>query len=436
MNQDELLDNDRNINLNDFFIENPHLIKKMATNLCCGRSGSYLFCSMFDGHPDVLSFPPHSYASLPFNIKNRFLPFFYEYTVEYAAKALMDFVPTATIEGNNKDPYSLINAPGSFLAQIGESKELILGVPENGLFNNLCRIIHHIREKKIPNSVAVFINALHIAYTVAGGRKIRSREPLIFLSLHGRTNQMIELLNNEYEQFHCFLSVRHPTLAADSHFVHHLFENICGSSLELAPILLNHYKMDSQQLFDHLGKSLVIAVRFEDLHNNTEKLMPRLCEMLKITWDDALLNSTLDGKTMWIKRGDKLYTGTGHGGVKIEFNSSSKLKVLGLREVYFIQKLIRPCYRDWGYSLYQFSFFQKLLFFILSTIFPPFWIKMIKMDMRELLKKLANPNISYSKKRKAFLLFFKQALHFRGVLRKIKKADVHGPAPLVKIQLY
>lgn len=373
-------------NYNDYFIKNPHKISRFAGNLCWGRSGSYLMCSLFDGHPEILTLPPHSYASWVIRISN-FLPLFKQSSTKEIVDSLYDFFPTATIEGNFKERWSLVNADGSFLARIGDEKQLKLGVPEKEYLKNLMVIIENMKKYNIIPNVRTLLNAIHIAYVVAGGHKITTKSPLVFFSLHGRIESVIDLINAEYDEFHLIINSRNPSKTYDSHLFHHFFENKAERFTSLSYHLINHYIKDGQKVFSENGNSInTISVRFEDIHEFTEATMRNLAKMLKIKWHPILLDSTINSKIMWIERNGELCTGTNHRAA-----NENKYKLLSEFDVYLIQSILDNYYNKWNYKKKNVGFVKEKYFYpclcYVSLRFFPFLIpsvrKGIKLDLQK-----------------------------------------------------
>jgi hypothetical protein len=92
---------------NQYFVENPDQIKCMVGNTYWGRSGSFLLCSLFDGHPEVLTLPFSNYSYLTRLFLNH-LNLFSDLTPEEFARRILDDIPYLTEEGNTKDPWSII----------------------------------------------------------------------------------------------------------------------------------------------------------------------------------------------------------------------------------------------------------------------------------------------------------------------------------------
>lgn len=413
------------VDYSDYFMENPEKITKLLGNLCWGRSGSYLMCSLFDFHPQILALPPHSYASTMVKLPELAAEF-YDLGTKEIIKKMLDVFPCATREGNRREPWSLINAAGTFVKKLGDTDEVDMGPPEDKFYDVCGQIIERFKEKKKRPNAAILINMVHIAYSVALGRKLPSKNLGIFLSLHGRMPQIIEMLSKSYKNFYLMINIRHPLLTHDSHFFHHFFENIEAPLIKFVSVLQGHLANDGLKS-PGIRDSHQFCVRFEDMHKNPEGITRAICDLFKIEWDPILLESTIDGKTLWVERPGRIFTGTNPKAAEKE-----SLALLRKGDVVFLEYVLKNYYKEFGYQTKYLSDKQgePPLFDRLRIRYFPWFLPICRrafvLDLRRFLK-----NDSMSRRQK-----LKQSIRYLLGYRKfvtsiIKKKDIlSGPRVL------
>lgn len=350
-------------NYNEYFLLNPEAIDRIAGITFWGRSGSYLLCSLFDGHPEVLAVSPHSWAGLYeriTEIKNAYKTSSTEELMEKIALTL----PYLTREGNKRDAWSLQNSPGTTINKLGDTEVIEIGPEEEKFKFYLRQIFDHQKKKEgLPNE-KFFLNSFHIAYNIALGRDIKSQNPIIILSLHETIENAIFSINSQYKDFYFIASVRCPHKSFDSHLFHHLYESTIRPAYRTHPILINHLINHGKE-FEFMKSEKQLAVRFEDFHSNTTATMKKLSNKLNISWSPCLLESTIDSKKWWMDRNGELISGTNHSVAK-----SSSLKVLGKLDIHYIENILKSYYVSWNYEISQKSFFKN--FFYNFIVYLPF----------------------------------------------------------------
>ena len=411
-------------NYNQYFIENPEAITKCAGNTFYGRSGSYLMCTLFDSHPQVLSLPPNGYGSILLSV-HKILENFYESSTSDVAEQLIESFQFLTKCQNATNGFSLINAPGSFVKRLGNKSKLEIGAEKEDLKKILIEILENIKKKKLQPDTALMLNAIHISYAIVMRRTITSKNVIIFVSLHSLIDENISTLSREYKDFWLLPSVRCPHKTHDSHLYHHMFEFLSPPYLWLLPHLISHLYHDGQKRFSFLESDKHIAVKFEDLHSQTELVMQRLCKIFDIEWDPILLESTIDGHTMWIDRKGKLYTGTNH-----KISQKNDLRLLKERDVFLLSQICKAYYKNWEYETPRYSQMKKVLFeFILvfpflSSVFQ----RAFFMDFKRI---LSSPGRSRAREFISLLKLAKKAnSQIRELIKKSKTENICIPEVL------
>jgi len=248
--------------------------------LSWGRSGSLLLASYFDGHENVIL--------LPELCGQRLYDFFYRHqSLPWREKLLAypSFLPHETrfFEGefaiSPEEYQAAIQAIGEFYAQW----------PADFL-----------------ESRRAFFLFVHIAYTLALGRRPATSRPVIVYQQHNWNDALAGDLVHDFPQSKFIHTIRDPISACDGVFHSHL------SMLADRHIALPRMVLDCLINKDrpHPGmESRTRTVRFEDLHRASAQILHDLADWVGFGYHPALLESTFNGLPYVVRRDGVAWSG-------------------------------------------------------------------------------------------------------------------------------
>ena len=392
----------------------------MIGNTFWGRSGSFLLCSLFDSHPEVLTLPLSNWSYFTRILLND-LSLFSTLSSDEFSNRLLDNIPYLTEEGNEKDPWSIINSPGTIIQKIGDEvgKDIKIGAKRSVLQKCLSQMFDDVKNKGNLFKLSTLINILHIGYALSKGRTIKTKTPIILYSLHDYEPEIIEILSKEYI-FMLMVSVRNPKKTLDSHLYHHLFESTHSNHMWT---VIHLYKTlyYSGQVVRGLRRDQHIAIKFEDLHNKTEIVMKALCKKFNLNWDPILLSSTIDGKVWWMERENFLVSGPNPN-----FISQKKhLRVLKENDKIIFSCLFRDYEHAWKYNTDPLlSNKIKVFLFLKFPFLTPLFISVIKLELKK---------VNSFKKALSFVwILLENCKNFKVLVKRLSNQRIE-PVPLFEV---
>ena len=287
----------------DDFLFDPAAVKRCIAINFCGRAGSLLLHSLFDGHPQILTTPPDSIL---------------QGAIEIFPKAVKAIGKLGTVT-----PARAARAIFDLFRKQATSDEAFSAEFEERFVACLSRLVSKYSGGAID--WPFFLRASFMAYAFAQ-RQALSRENLVLVIQQHSDRRHTPNLLQTFEKTYFLVAVRSPAKGIDSLIRHFAFEKTWrGDPSEVTyHIMIAKYRFDLQSFVfsdqvDLLTEQAVYvsAVRFEDMHFATERLMKGICDVLKIKWDPVLIQSTANGQPyMFPKKaanGQVEYiTGVGH----------------------------------------------------------------------------------------------------------------------------
>ena len=247
-----------------------------------GRSGSVLAASYLDGHDDVVLLPDihgdriyqffERYQSLPLHEKLIAYPIF-SYNFFEGAFA--------------------INA-GDYYAAVAAIFEVYGGSPQ-----------------QLLETRRAFFQFLHVAYSLALGRRPASTRPLMVYALHWWNEELARRFVEDFPQARFLHTVRDPITAFDRSF-EFWHKDWAPMWRNLKVDRTSVYVMGGLRRHDqpHPGmESRTRAIRFEDLHSQAEETMRRVLDWLSLPFHVAVLKSTFNGRPYVVERAGIAWTG-------------------------------------------------------------------------------------------------------------------------------
>jgi hypothetical protein len=257
-----------------------------AVNLChWGRSGSFLFASYLDHHPDIVMLPMLTSMAI------------YEFFQEYAGLSIWEkLLAYPAYSGlrkgsaadfflkDNPDGNIGIN-PADYTAAVQALHDQYAGMPASWF-----------------ESRPRFFQLLHVAHSVAGGQRLESRRPVMVWAQHYVNEENARRFVEDFPGGQFIHTIRDPITGIDSWFGRQMEMELedHGHRPELAPryldpalgTLVPMLIWDSAHEGTHARSR---AVRFEDMHLEPEALMRRLADWIGVAYRPCLLESTWNG---------------------------------------------------------------------------------------------------------------------------------------------
>ena len=307
-------------------------INKVVGICYAGRSGSYLLSNLLDGHSELLSCPPHALHNSPFLIYQ-----------------IIEKVKSENIQSVEKIVYMLIEAH-PFLFQDADHSLLLpgyknkeIGVDKTKFFDFAVSLLKtHFASGKTAYPKTLFA-LIHWAYEACKKTPSKVRAPSIVWQRHmPMENDHLEFLSNEFDNFVLLTCVRQLEIALDSHLAHHINERPFGTQEKIFSTLF-------AQFFNSISRKkqtfAQYAVRFEDMHLNTELVMNKICNLLDIGFEDILTQTTMDGLPFHFYKNGKKITG-----LNKNLTTEVKTTVLTETDKSFIQVLLNKFLKAYDYE--------------------------------------------------------------------------------------
>lgn len=308
---------------------------RVAAVLMWGRSGTVLLASYLDGHDDVIMLPELS--------SQRLYLFFERYRWLSLRDKLLGYAAFAPdypvfFEG------SFAISPAQYYASVQAILEFYAEWPSEFL-----------------ESSRAFFLFVHIAYSLARGRRPASSNPLIVYAQHVWDHRLARQLVEDFPKAKFVHTVRDPISSCDGVFHFHL------------NIVENHILLPYTALFNltnadrpHFGmESRTRTIRFEDLHCATAETMRDLSDWLGLPYQSTLLESTFNGIPYVIARDGKAWSGQ-----RLEQVQRRSLNLSG-KDRALLFALFYHNFVDWGYpcpKILGFLIVRCIVFFSLIPL--------------------------------------------------------------------
>jgi hypothetical protein len=308
-------------------------IRGVVGIMYAGRSGSFLLSNLFDSHPQILSCPPHSIRTAPWELHN--------------------YVAVAQRQSSGDDqfwagliglfPRLFLGADHSDILGVTESPPK-LGVNREAYGPVLERILTRTIEKYGALRISDIFVAIHLAYAEALGRVLQTDRPYIIWQRHAPIKHAKEaqMVGSTLPNPSLITAIRSPYKALDSALAHALVVKAVGDTAGTVNDVLISF-----------GKSVLrkdvacpqYVVRFEDMHRHTEKTMRALCDIYGIDFLPSLLETTLDGGEYRFPTNGRFVTGVNPALIDDDGNYS----VLTVRDIEALEPFLGPFCEKYGY---------------------------------------------------------------------------------------
>lgn len=285
--------------LEEFVFPLTNIRQCVAINLC-GRSGSFLLHSLFDGHANFVTPSPLSPINNPWNC------------FRLTAKALLDL----GLAGDGMfGPEQFARATLNVIDTLSQDQRV---VPDNdpGLRDPevrerfiACFVQLVIEQGSEKLKFGFFVRALLVANSFAHRMRINSANPIITIQQHNNVALTTVLLQS-FEKVFFLFATRLPTKGIDS-LIRHCWVESDWTSINWPPdeiferVMTAKYRFDLSNFLDKntLNSATATlaefwAIRLEDMHHTPMLVTRAICARLSVNWDTAMLESTVYGKPL------------------------------------------------------------------------------------------------------------------------------------------
>jgi hypothetical protein len=336
-------------------------MERVVAIVSWGRSGSLLLASYLDGHDDVLMLPELCGQGI------------YSFFDRYRSLPLRDKLiafPVSESDYPGMFESAFAVSPGQYYVAVQAILEFYGNWPREFL-----------------ESRRAFFLFVHIAYSMALGRRPASSHPLIVYAQHEWSDVIAASLAEDFPQAKFVHAVRDPISSCDRMF-HFLlgqsavqfprtyvlapYSAVCCLSNKDRP----HFKMESRTR----------AIRFEDLHCDTAETMRALSDWIALPYQATLVDSTFNEKPYLITRDGNTWSGRRLEQVQRQSQHLSQ-KDRALLFTLFYENFV-----EWDYSCPR-AFRNPIVRFIVFASLFLFPLKMEIIAARAVFKRRILPSI-------------------------------------------
>jgi hypothetical protein len=240
-----------------------------------GRSGSLFAASYLDGHDDVVLLPPICGDVL------------YEFFERYPSLTLRDKLTA----------YPLFSYQSFFEGEFAiDPTDYYTAVAA------ISEVYKHWSPSLLETSRA-FFQCLHVAFSLALGRRPASPCPLMVWQLHWWNEKYAQWFIDDFPKGLFLHTVRDPIAAYDRTF------GQFGKTETHYPSWWTIRYLNKADKPHPGTERMSRAVRFEDLHNRTAETVSRIAEWLGLPYQPALMTSTFNGIPYVVERGGITWSG-------------------------------------------------------------------------------------------------------------------------------
>ena len=233
------------------------------------------------------------------------------------------------------------------MGRVGEEKAA--GVPKE-TFRSFAKALMmvHVTRYRTPLSVSDILSLIHWAYALAAGREMSVKAPIICWQRHSIVTHSQSAVYEQQLVNPIFITaVRRFEDSLDSHLLH--MENLLNANGEIT-------FANKQNLCDVLVSQFIAnlirkpghhyAIKFEDMHINTDIIMRKVCDLLDINFDPILLETTLDGDAYHFEKASGQFV----TGVNKDLKKKLTYDILNASDVLLLNLILRRYYVHYGYE--------------------------------------------------------------------------------------
>ena len=319
-----------------------HSIAGVASVQFNGRSGSYLLSNLLDFHTSIISCPPYSVENVLDKIFE-LLSYFSKLEVKldldhFVTKFCETFPMLFKLDHKNRKMYEI------FLGE--KCDEVDYGVDRKEFSILFAKYVMYSVKERGTLSVSLIFYAMHLVYAECTGRNLGKKLWIVFQQHIPFSPISLQIIEKNFPVFLFFTSIRRPIKALDSHLYYHIFESPLDSKLDMYTKIFNNYCITSRRKNSKFHQA---GVRFEDLHLRTEESLRLVLNVMGLPFDNAVLETTLDGKPYYFKKGHrKIVTGT-----RSDLDSEKSLKIFSEEDYNFLHFILKDINFYYDYDKFE-----------------------------------------------------------------------------------
>ena len=328
-------------------------IKKIIAVNTYGRAGSGLISSLIDGQNNILSFPDcylKSYFKFWKKYKNQNIriiikKFTYYYSIYFDPNTDSNFMKLESERKLiNKELLSIGKING--FTKLGRKKSETIKISKKIFTENLLKIF-----KKEKLTRKNFFLAIHLVYTKLYNPLVKPPY-IIFYLLHSPDQSDLYNFKKDNPKAKFIQMIREPVSSFSSAI------NSCIRSKYFKKYILNYYTALFVKKF-HPPSRETFFIKLENLHNNPEKNMKKLCKFMNIAFSKNLLISTFFKKLWFNEKGAGEISGLSKNFIKRRKKNFSNFDFIRL-ELIFKYNI-----KHFNYKFSKRPFLNILLYFCL-----------------------------------------------------------------------
>ena len=251
-----------------------------------GRSGSVFLQSLFDNHPDVITFP------------GTYLMGFQEWwdslQTHKSSEVIKSFIKTYEVMFNpfleeGEDVPGCGRRPGIDLNfhKTGVNKDKVIAVNRNIFIKELLKL----SENNFKEDPLKFFKKIHLALALTQNIKLSNKTRIVF-QLHTPNEKRIKFLHSNEVSTKVLYAIREPHITAISLYKHYLKRGSSDMNLKTILRIMNNFS----PIKGFENKSA--CIRLEDLHLDSENTIKAFAKYSELDVHENLKESTFQG-TNW-----------------------------------------------------------------------------------------------------------------------------------------
>ena len=350
-----------------------------------GRSGSLFLHSLFDGHPDISTLPGYFFKGW-FNEKT--WPLLQPNYAEdnWREKLVLDICNYFEPQFDASSKKNVIGKPNGDadwfaqnlgFTQLGKDRSEVLDLDQDKFKNSLIKLLESYSTINVKVCFELIHEAFHDAYRVTTNQDYVDKT--IFYHLHNPNYYERTSFNYYYPHNKSLFIVRHPIQMLESWITYELnqipevlavnasFEN----NYEIIKILQSSCKISYtlQYFINPLNSmGIVKGVKLEDIKNDPQKTLDKMCKWIGIKNDPTLYKSEFMGK-QFSRPSINFDNITGFDKKSIDVPIG---RLFGKRDIMILETLFWPFMNEYKYTQMSKKEFIKNLKIIRPWLEEPF----------------------------------------------------------------
>jgi hypothetical protein len=314
---------------------------------CYGRSGSVLLHGLLDNHPQVIAAPSHALVNLlafvsQVNCAN----------ITNVVESVMASFPALFAE-TDQTPY------------LRAAAVVKIGVPKAAFRQNLTLILTGFAQSMgmTGTTPGAILRAIHYAYHAALGRDLNKVKIIVWQKHTPFADEREKLwLIQNVQNMKFLVPVRRPDVTLSAHYAAKNDPTFPAKNRE--PWVLIQQLTRAGSVYADLAP-LSGAIRFEDMHAETEKVTRAMARFLDIDWDPCMLEPTVDGKELLFPKGTGVIRG-----FNPDVGKTQKAPHFNKFDQIFFEAINSAAYRHWGYKATASSGMARALILLAAKFVP------------------------------------------------------------------